>query len=169
MTEENLRELVKIISEEFLVFKKNSSRNIDHIEKQLKTIDKRMKKLYEAIETGKLSLELIAPRLNDLHKDKNALLAEYSGIKQQLEQDIELPQLTENTVKAAVKELKYFLSTSPLIEQRSFIKSFVKKISVNLSEAELEYTMPLKPFKQNGSQFLIEIREVLSIGLNGSP
>ena len=128
-----------------------------------------MKKLYEAIETGKLSLELIAPRLNDLHKDKNALLAEYSGIKQQLEQDTELPQLTESTVKAAVKELKYFLSTSPLIEQRSFIKSFVKKINVNLSEAEMEYTMPLKPFKQNRSQSKTEIREVLSIGLNGSP
>ena len=128
-----------------------------------------MKKLYEAIETGKLSLELIAPRLNDLNKDKNALVAEYSGIKQQLEQNIDLPKITEGGMKFTVKELKYLLRNSPLIEQRSFIKSFIRRINVNLSEAEMEYVIPLKPFKQNGSQSKTEIREVLSIGLNGSP
>ena len=171
LTERHLKELVKIISEEFLVFKKNSTRDLEHLDKQLKTIDKRSKKLYEAIETGKLSLEIIAPRLNDLHKDKNALLAEYSGIKQQLEQEVTLPTLTEDKVKPVVRELKLFFKNSALVEQRSFIRSFIKKINVNLSEAEIEYTVPLIPLNslaKHGSQQKAEIREVLSIGNYGS-
>ena len=171
LTERHLKELVKIICEEFLVFKKNSVRDLDHIEKQLKNIDKRTKKLYEAIETGKLTLELIAPRLSELHKDKNALLAEYSEIKQQLDKEVELPTLTEKQIHSAVKELKYFFKNSPLIEQRGFIKSFVRRVNVNLSEVELEYTIPLISFdtlKQNGSQQKTETREVLSIGVFGS-
>ncbi len=172
LTERNLKELIKIISEEFLIFKKNSTRDLEHIDKQLKNIDKRSKKLYEAIETGKLSLEIIAPRLNDLHKDKNALLAEYSEIRQQLEQEVTLPKLTEDKVKPVIKELKLFFKNSVLIEQRSFIRSFVRKINVNLSEAEIEYTIPLIPLhslKKDGSQQKAEIREVLPIGYKCSP
>lgn len=168
LTEKNLKELVEVVHEELSMLKKNSKNNLGHIDKQLKIIDSKMKKLYESIETGKLDLDILAPRLNELQKNKNALLAEHSELKEQTEQDIELPKLSRAEVEVFVKDLRHLLSKSPVIEKKGFIKSFIKRINVNPPHAEIEYTIPMKPFKKEGPPQKTETLEVLPFNLNGS-
>ncbi len=51
------------------------------------------------------------------------------------------------TVKSYVEDLRNLLEDSPLIERKSFIKSFVKEIRVTGNEAVLTYTIPILPEK----------------------
>lgn len=46
------------------------------------------------------------------------------------------------TVKSYVEDLRNLLEDSPLIERKSFIKSFVKEIRVAGNEVVLKYNIP---------------------------
>jgi hypothetical protein len=51
----------------------------------------------------------------------------------------------EEVVRSYVEDLKEVLSSSPLAEQKAFIRSFVKEVRVTGKEVLLIYTMPLPP------------------------
>jgi site-specific DNA recombinase len=67
-------------------------------------------------------------------------------------------------VKAYVDDLKALLSTGSIVEQKSFLRSFVKRIEVNLPQVVIDYTMPLKTQKVEPLE-----REVLPFVYDGSP
>lgn len=48
-------------------------------------------------------------------------------------------------VKSYVENLRDVLSHSPLMEQKAFIRSFVKEVKVTGGEVLLTYTIPLPP------------------------
>ncbi len=49
------------------------------------------------------------------------------------------------TVKSYVGDLRNLLEDSPLVERKSFIKSFVKEVRVTDAEALMTYTIPMPP------------------------
>lgn len=66
LTEENLRELVRLTNEKIRQTKDTFQEHLAVIEDQLADVQGRLQKLYEALETGKLALEDLAPRIKDL-------------------------------------------------------------------------------------------------------
>jgi hypothetical protein len=67
-------------------------------------------------------------------------------------------------VAAYVDDLKAFLSKDSIVEQKSFLRFFVKRIEANLPQVVITYTVPLKTQKVEPLE-----REVLPFAYAGSP
>jgi site-specific DNA recombinase len=77
---------------------------------------------------------------------------------------VKLDLLETSIVKAYVDDFSILLSTGSIVEPKSFLRSFVKRIEVNLPQVVINYTMPLKAQKVE----LLD-REVLPFVHDGSP
>src|SRR5262245_47508106 len=66
LTEDNLRELVKLTNEEIGQAKEQYEERVALIEAQVEDLRRRLHKLYDALETGKLDVEDLAPRIREL-------------------------------------------------------------------------------------------------------
>jgi site-specific DNA recombinase len=109
---------------------------------QIEDTNRRIERLYDAIETGKVRLEDISPRIQQ-HRGR---LKQLQVTKWELEVALSQRHMEiadEKTVKRYVEELKELPSNSPLIDRRSFVKSFVKEVKVTGNEVLLTYTMPM--------------------------
>ena len=72
-------------------------------------------------------------------------------------------ELNLETVEKYVSGLKELLRSSSFVEQKSFLRSFVKRIELSEPQVAIDYTVPL-PISG-----LTTTREVLRIGKLGSP
>jgi hypothetical protein len=72
--------------------------------------------------------------------------------------------LEASVVRAYVDDFKALLSKGSIVEQKSFLRSFVKRIEVNLPQVVVNYTLPLKTQKVEPLE-----REVLPFAYAGSP
>lgn len=162
LTYENLKKLLLLVNEEFQVFKKEYEGKLKHIGALIEERTKRRDRLFETIETSKVELADIAPRLKALNDE----LAGYKRQKEYMELKLErgdYPQPTEANLKPYVEDLKKTLLKGTLFERKSFIRSFVKRIVLEFPYAVVEYTIPLKTKSENPRM------EVLAFGHNGSP
>ena len=63
LTDENLEELVMLVNEELRSASYGLKDRLDVIDAKLRDVRARLSKLYEALETGKLELNDLAPRI----------------------------------------------------------------------------------------------------------
>ena len=144
LTEENLRQLVYLVNEEMDAAAAGYRDKLDIIVQEIAETKRRLDRLYDALETGKLSLDDLAPRIQALRQQDNQLRAaqlELDGLLAQ--RKIELADA--NVVRSYVEDLRKVLAESPLPEQKAFIRSFVKEVRVTGKEVLISYTMPLPP------------------------
>jgi site-specific DNA recombinase len=73
LTEDNLKELVKLTNEEIGQAKEEYEERLGVIEGQLADLRGRLHKLYDALETGKLDVEDLAPRIKELKAQMDKL------------------------------------------------------------------------------------------------
>jgi site-specific DNA recombinase len=162
LTEENLTKLVGLVNEEMGSFATGYRSRLGTVDSELADVNRRLGHLYDALETGKLSLEDLAPRIQNLRHRQDQLEAAKQDIEDALlNRKAELADL--DTVIEYVEDLKTALMNSPLTERRVFIRSFVKEVKVTGDEALLSYTIPLPP-----SSIVEEKAGVLSIVQHGS-
>ena len=162
LTEENLTELVYLVNEELLETTSRNEKELHQVEKQLKQVSKRLSKLYAALEGGKLDLDDLAPRIKELRMDQHEL----QECRNQLLSNIESKNpeaLDAKIVMSYVKELEQLLVQASFLQQKSFLRSFVKRVEVKPETIILDYTIPL-PIKKNRTSS----REVLDINRFGS-
>ncbi len=162
LTNDNIKQLVQLVNEELI---KNSSyfeEQISEVGQQLGQVQSRLSKLYAALETGKIDLEDLSPRIKELRTQQRELEAKRNDLLDAMNEDS--PQaLNLETVQEYVSSLKSILASSSFIEQKSFLRSFVKRIELNEPRVVIDYTMPL-PIKG-----LTTTEEVLCIDNLGSP
>ena len=166
LTDNNLRELVELTNEEILSLSENSEEKVKALEAQTKDIDSRLDRLYDALETGKLDLGELAPRISDLisrKKDLQQAIAEAQ--KSGCEEPINAANVDE--IKRYVDDLRVVLNSASVLEQKAFLRSFVKRIDVSKSDVTINYILPMPllndyretvgvlGFKQNGGRYWI--------------
>jgi hypothetical protein len=69
---------------------------------------------------------------------------------------------TAEDVKACVEDLRGILERGTVMQRKSFLRSFVRRIGIRNNEAEIAYTCPLSVSGNRTS-------EVLPIGKDGDP
>ncbi len=142
LTEENLRELVRLVNEELDAASAECQAQLNTVKEEVADVDRRLDRLYDAVETGKLDNADLAPRIKQLRERKDNLQARKWELEWQLkEQRVELADI--GAVTRYVEDLRNILSEGSIVERKSFIKSFVKKVEVTGSEVCLTYTIPL--------------------------
>jgi len=164
LTEENLRELVRLVNEEMDAQASEYRDRLDTIAHEIDETNRRLGRLYDALETGSLTMEDLAPRIRDLRQRQKRLETSRLELEAQLSDRqrqkrletsrLELEaQLSDRRVELAdlglvteyVEDLRNVLTYSSLAEQRAFIRSFVKEVKVTGNDALLTYTIPLPP------------------------
>jgi len=109
------------------------------------------------LETGKLSLEELAPRIRELRSRQDEL----SKTRIQIEADMLAQGVEEadiDIVKSYTRDLKSLLEESDTTERKAFLRSFIKRIEIDKDKAAVHYHLPL-PNNENRK----EAAEVLSI------
>ena len=162
LTEENLRQLVSLVNEEMDSSASEYRKSLEAVAAELTEVNHRLDRLYDALETGKLTLGDLAPRIQQLRHRQEQLEATRDQLTDALSnRKMELADL--KLVVDYVEDLRGLLMNSSLAECKAFIRSFVKEVKVTGDEVTLLYTLPLPP-----QGLLQEKAGVLSIVQDGS-
>ena len=148
---------MRLVNEEMDSVSREYQQELDIVVEEIQDVNRRLGRHYDAIESGKLSFEDLAPRIKELKGRKESLEAR----KWELEWHIKARKVEladAETVRRYVQDLRNLLNNSPLVERKSFIKSFVKEVRVTGNQAELIYTIPMPP-----KELINEVVPVLSI------
>jgi len=129
LTEENLEELVKLVNEELQSASSWLRERQDAVDAELEDTKARLSRLYEVLETGKLNLDDLAPRLRELKSRQDEL----GKIRIQLETEAVVrgvEQVDTALVKAYAQDLRSLLEEADITERKAFLRSFIKRIEV---------------------------------------
>jgi len=163
LTDENVSDLVRMVNEELMLLAGRRRERVEEAERQLEAVNQKLLRLYAALETGKLEIDDLAPRIKELRAEQNRLQKTRDEALAQLEDD-QTREMDEAQVLEHVRDLKALLSKGTLLEQKAFIKSFVRRIEFQPGQIAIDYTVPMPVAKDRTSE-----REVLSIRRCGSP
>ena len=142
LTEETIVELVTLVAEEIDTMAGELSGRLEVVEAELGDVRRRLEKLYEAIETSELTLEVLSPRIMSLRHREEQLEAAKEAAETQLEQRrVELPNTEE--IARYVADFRDFLQEGTIPECKALIRNFVEGIEVVGDEATLTYTVPM--------------------------
>ncbi len=144
LTTENLTRLVHLVNEEMDSLSAEYHQRLDIVLNEIADVDRRLERLYDALETGKIQLADLAPRIQQLRQRRDQLQATRWEMEQQLS-DRRVELADAETVASYVADLRDLLNESSLAERKTFIRSFVKEVKVTGDEALLTYTMPMLP------------------------
>ena len=104
-----------------------------------------------------------ASRIRELRSEQVRLQKAKDEALAQLE-DTEPRELDSEHVLGSVKDLKAILSKGTLMEQKAFLRSFIKRIDFEPEQVAIHYTIPMLIEKDRTSE-----QEALSIGQRGEP
>ena len=142
LNEETIVALVQLVAEEIDAMAGELSGRLEVVEAELSDVRKRLEKLYEAIETSELTLEVLSPRIMSLRHREEQLEAAREDAETRLEQRrVVLPD-TEEIVEY-VADFRNFLKDGTIPERKALIRNFVEGIEVVGDEATLTYTVPM--------------------------
>ena len=162
LTDENIKQLVQLVNDELTKNSRLYEQQLNQVGQQLGQVHGRLSKLYAALETGKVDIEDLAPRIKELRAQQKELEEKRNELLDKMND--ETPRMLNlETIKEYVSSLKTLLSSSSFMEQKSFLRSFLKRIELNEPQIVIDYTMPL-PIDR-----LTTTEEVLPIDKLGSP
>ncbi len=144
LTQQYLEELVKLVNAELDSSHGLLKEKLDAIDVELDDVKARLTKLYDALETGKLSLDDLAPRIKELKTRQDDL----GKARVQTEADLVLEGVQHvdvETVKSYAQDLRSLLEESDFTQSKAFLRSFVKRIVINGSQAKIQYHLPMPP------------------------
>ncbi len=142
LTEETIVALVQLVAEEIDAMAGELAGQLEVVEAELSDVRKRLGKLYEAIETSELTLEVLSPRIMSLRHREEQLEAAREDAETRLEQRrVVLPDTEEIAEYAA--DFRAFLKEGTIPEKKVLIRNFVEDIEVEGDEAVLTYTVPM--------------------------
>ncbi|MFC1944251.1 recombinase family protein [Chloroflexota bacterium] len=142
LTRENLVKLVTIVNEETGSIMKSYQDELNLISDAITDTNHRLERLYDAIETGKLSLDDLVLRIRGLRSRQDQLQARRMEIEGSIsDRKVELADL--ETISGYVNDLHGLLKEGSIAERKSFIRSFVTEVTVTGNEVVVKYTLPL--------------------------
>jgi DNA invertase Pin-like site-specific DNA recombinase len=154
LTNDNLGELVQLVNEDLLKSHNGSKELLRTIDSELSDANARLARLYDALETGTLSIEHLAPRIKELRDRKDKL----SQTRIQTEADTvlnEIQRVDLTIVKAYVENLSALLNRAHTRECKALLRSFIEKIIVNGNRITIEYRLPVPPYNNKRQNLVL--------------
>jgi site-specific DNA recombinase len=142
LRDEVLEELVKLVNEEVDSDHSLLRERLDTIDAELADVRVRLSRLYDALETGRVSLDDLAPRIRELRAKQDEL----GKAKVEMQAELVLKQAGHVDlikVKSYVGDLKNLLGDSDLVQSKAFLRSFVKRIEINEGQVIIKYNLPV--------------------------
>ncbi len=143
LTKEILTKLVCMVCEELENGEAESETKRVTLKSQLAEVEKKLARYYELIEGSTLDLNDVASRIRELNAEKEALIAEIARLNAQTPRTVAFAKPSEETVTAYVEDLRSTLNEGSIMNRKAFLNSFIRRINIKDSEAEIEYTCPI--------------------------
>ena len=86
---------------------------------------------------------MITKAIRELNAEKEALTTEIARLNAQTPRTVAFAKPSEETVTAYVEDLRSTLNKGSIMNRKAFLNSFIRRISIKDSEAEIEYTCPI--------------------------
>ena len=153
-TESNLEELVKLVNEDIKQELKLYQDRIQTAATHANDINTRLGRLYDAIETGKVPIDELAPRIRELKSQKDNL--NESRIQAEVDAILQHSHVLDmNSIKDYVDDLKVLLGEADNAERKTFLRSFVKRIVVDSDRVTVEYKLPVPPASERKKDLVL--------------
>ncbi len=121
---------------------------------ELNDVRLRLSKLYEALETNKLSLDDLAPRIKE-HRERESELSK-TRLQVEAEMLMKGPDHVDGfAIKAYAADLKAILEEADLAASKAFLRTFIKRIEINGNEVTIRYTLPIPPQGNSTDEILV--------------
>jgi site-specific DNA recombinase len=144
LNQHSLEELVGLVNKELDSTHDIVKEKLDAIDAELNDVGIRLSKLYDALETEKLDLDDLAPRIKALRVRQDEL----SKARVLLEAE-KITRIVKHVdaeiVKAYARDLKCLLEEADILESKAFLRSFIKRIEIDGGSAKIHYTLPMPP------------------------
>jgi site-specific DNA recombinase len=144
LTDDNIEKLVMFSNAELDSTSMGLRDRLDAIDAELGDVKARLSRLYDALETGKIELDDLSPRIKEL----KSLQDDLSKTRVQLEVDMiaqGFEPLDAATIKAYAQDMRSLLGDVDLTMSKFILRSFVKRISIKGSRAKIQYSIPMPP------------------------
>ena len=123
-----------------------NSRNVElqvtALDTQLNEIDKRLQRLYDALETGKLALDDLTPRIKELRSKQDLVVRAKSEARETLDAG-RVEQVSREVALDYLRDLRGVLDLGTVGQMRIFLRSFIESVEVKDSQVTVRYTLPL--------------------------
>jgi hypothetical protein len=144
LNQQSLEELVGLVNMELDSSHDILREKLDAIDAELSDVEIRLSKLYDALETEKLSLDDLAPRIKALRVrqdklSKARLLVEAEKITRVVK------HVDAEIVKGYARDLECLLGEADVLESKAFLRSFIKRIEIDGGSAKIHYVLPMPP------------------------
>ncbi|MEX0762645.1 MAG: recombinase family protein [Dehalococcoidia bacterium] len=146
LNEPNLGRLIELTNEEMRREAGSARATVAATEERLADVRKRLDRLYEAIETGHVGLEDLAPRVRALRESERELLAGIA-VAQEKAGGSRAALVNRKQVLTYLRDLRALLSAGTPGQRREFLRSFVKRMETAGKTVTIEYALPLPPDK----------------------
>ena len=139
-----IEELVKLVNVELDTGHVLIKEKISNIDSEIHEVENRLARLYDALESGKLDLNDLAPRIKELRAKQDELSK--ARVVAEAEMTLQGYQhLDTEAVNSYVTDLRNILDESEVAQRKAFLRSFVKKIVVEKERVKLYYNLPVPP------------------------
>ncbi|MCH7786921.1 MAG: hypothetical protein IIC22_05365, partial [Chloroflexi bacterium] len=118
--------------------------NLKILDRELGDVERRLARLYDSLETGKLSLDDLAPRIKELRSRQDGIRRSKSDAEDDIANQGH-QQLDATLVKTYAKDLGKLLEASDPAEGKDFIRSIVRRIEIEEGTATMHYRLPMPP------------------------
>jgi site-specific DNA recombinase len=144
LNQQSLEELVGLVNMELDSTHDILKEKLDAINAELNDAEIRLSKLYDALETEKLSLNDLAPRIKELRVrqdelSKARLLVEAEKVTRVVK------HVDGEIVKAYARDLECLLGEADVLKSKAFLRSFIKRIEIDGGSAKIHYILPVPP------------------------
>ena len=137
-----MEELVKLVNEELDSFHVVLKDKLETIYAELSDVRVRLSTLYDAVETGKVSLDDLAPRIKELRIRQDELSKARVHVEAEMVvQSVEYVDV--GVVKSYAQDLRSLLEETDFTESKVFLRSFVKRIVIDGNKVVIHYNLPI--------------------------
>jgi site-specific DNA recombinase len=146
LNQECLEELVRLVNEEIDSTYGAATDRLDAIDAELRNVRNRLSMLYDALETGRLGLDDLAPRIKELKIRQDELTKARLQLQAEMAAS-EAKHVNEQIVKSYAEDLKSLFKEAGITESKAFLRSFINRIDIRDNHAVINYRLPLPPYR----------------------
>ena len=142
LTRENLEQLVKLTNEELKVGRRRSVKQLEHLELESRSVGQKLASLYAVLESGKVDIDELAPRLKELRAEQRELNEKRNETLDEMNLEGHKP-IDSVAMEKYVTDLRILLQSASFLECKAFLASFVRRLEYDRQQVRIEYTIPI--------------------------
>jgi site-specific DNA recombinase len=171
LTAEYLKDLVERVNTELAAGSDAVRTELTALEAQHAEARRKLDRLYEALESGALELEDLAPRIRETKAREGSLTTQLETAREQLRGQV-IHLADEATIARYLDSLHALLALGSASQKRAFLRSFIRRIEADERTLTVHFELPPLP-GQDPEPFQLseagDSTEVLSGGKSGDP